>query len=103
MTSSIFEFGRLDYVVNAAGVAMKHQGGAAFAHIEDWQRIIDINLTGTFFVLRAAAKIMLKQEPIMSTIDADPCSVALLSTSAPSRQLLEPPCRPHIPNQSMES
>lgn len=69
MTSSIFEFGRLDYVVNAAGVAMKHQGGAAFAHIEDWQRIIDINLTGTFFVLRAAAKIMLKQEPIMSTID----------------------------------
>ncbi|KAI1638917.1 putative oxidoreductase [Biscogniauxia mediterranea] len=66
------EFGRIDYVVNAAGVAMKHEGGAAFAKTEDWQRIIDINLTGTFFVLRAAAKIMLQQEPILSTIDSRP-------------------------------
>ncbi|KAI0596580.1 putative oxidoreductase [Biscogniauxia sp. FL1348] len=66
------EFGRIDYVVNAAGVAMKHEGGAAFAKTEDWQRIIDINLTGTFFVLRAAAKIMLQQEPILSAIDSRP-------------------------------
>ncbi|KAI1082093.1 putative oxidoreductase [Whalleya microplaca] len=66
------EFGRLDYVVNAAGIAMKHEGGAAFAQTTDWQRIIDINLTGTFFVLRAAAKIMLQQEPILSTIDGRP-------------------------------
>lgn len=62
-------FGRLDYVVNAAGIAMKHQGGAAFAETADWNRILDVNLTGTFFVLRAAAKIMLKQEPIKSSID----------------------------------
>lgn len=65
-------FGRLDYVVNAAGIAMKHQGGAAFAETADWQRILDINLTGTFFVLRAAARIMLKQEPIISSIDGRP-------------------------------
>ena len=62
-------FGRLDYVVNAAGVAMKHEGGAAYVHTEDWKRVLDINLTGTFFVLRAAAKIMLAQEPILSGID----------------------------------
>ncbi|OAL38419.1 hypothetical protein AYO20_02478 [Fonsecaea nubica] len=62
-------FGRLDYVVNAAGVAKKHAGGAAFATTEDWQRVLDINLTGTFFVLRAAAQIMLKQEPLASSID----------------------------------
>ncbi|KAE8366749.1 hypothetical protein BDV27DRAFT_170541 [Aspergillus caelatus] len=65
-------FGRLDYVVNAAGIAMKHQGGAAFVETSDWQRIVDINLTGTFFVLRAAARIMLTQEPIRSSIDGRP-------------------------------
>ena len=66
------KFGRVDYVVNAAGIAMKHQGGAAFAETRDWQRVVDINLTGTFFVLRAAAKIMLKQERILSSIDGRP-------------------------------
>ena len=66
------KFRRIDYVVNAAGIAMKHAGGAAFAETADWQRILDINLTGSFFVLRAAAKIMLKQEPILSIIDGRP-------------------------------
>lgn len=66
------EFGRLDYVVNAAGIAMKHKGGAAFAETVDWKRVIDINLTGNFFVLRAAARIMLKQDPILSSIDGRP-------------------------------
>ncbi|KAF2106168.1 hypothetical protein BDV96DRAFT_654882 [Lophiotrema nucula] len=66
------EFGRIDYVVNAAGIAIKHQGGAAFAKTSDWQRVLDINITGTFFVLRAAAQVMLKQEPILSSIDGRP-------------------------------
>jgi len=65
-------FGRLDYVINAAGIAMKHEGGAAFVKTEDWQRILDVNITGTFFVLRAAAQIMLKQGPIHSAIDGRP-------------------------------
>ncbi|KAJ4301885.1 hypothetical protein N0V90_003981 [Kalmusia sp. IMI 367209] len=65
-------FGRLDYVVNAAGIAIKHQGGAAFAQTEDWQKVLDINLNGTFFVLRAAAQIMLKQDPILSSINGRP-------------------------------
>ncbi|TDZ13930.1 3-oxoacyl-[acyl-carrier-protein] reductase FabG [Colletotrichum spinosum] len=66
------KFGRLDYVVNAAGIAMKHAGGAAFAKTDDWQRILDVNLNGTFYVLRAAAQIMLKQDPIASSIDGRP-------------------------------
>jgi NAD(P)-dependent dehydrogenase (short-subunit alcohol dehydrogenase family) len=61
--------GRLDYVVNAAGVLATHINGAAFANTEDWSRIMNINVNGTFFVLRAAAQIMLKQEPILSSID----------------------------------
>lgn len=40
-------FGRLDYVVNATGIAMNHEGGTAFAETSDWKRILDINLTGT--------------------------------------------------------
>lgn len=66
------KFGRLDYVVNAAGIAIKHEGGAAFAKTEDWKRVLDININGTFFVLRAAAKIMLGQERILSSIDGRP-------------------------------
>ncbi|KAF2092762.1 3-oxoacyl-reductase [Rhizodiscina lignyota] len=62
-------FGRIDYVVNAAGVAFKHEGGAAFAETKDWKRVLEINLDGTFYVLRAAAKVMLKQDPIKSAID----------------------------------
>ncbi|KAF2021562.1 NAD(P)-binding protein [Aaosphaeria arxii CBS 175.79] len=65
-------FGRLDYVVNAAGIAMKHTGGTAFAKTHDWQKILDVNLNGTFFVLRAAAQIMLKQDPILSSLDGRP-------------------------------
>ncbi|KEF59588.1 uncharacterized protein A1O9_04434 [Exophiala aquamarina CBS 119918] len=65
-------FGRIDYAVNAAGIAMKHPGGAAFARTEDWRRVMEVNVTGTFFVLRAVARIMLKQEPIKSSIDGRP-------------------------------
>ena len=66
------KFGRLDYVVNAAGIAIKHKGGAAFAETSDWKRVLDINLTGAFFVQKAAAQIMLKQDPILSSIDGRP-------------------------------
>ena len=62
-------FGRLDYVVNAAGIVMKHEGGTAYCQTQDWQRVLNINLSGTFYVLRASARIMLAQEPILSSID----------------------------------
>jgi NAD(P)-dependent dehydrogenase (short-subunit alcohol dehydrogenase family) len=53
---------RLDGVVNAAGVA---GGGAVhFLPDEEWERVISINLTGTFRVCRAALAKMLEQEPI---------------------------------------
>ncbi len=56
------EHGRLDAVVTAAGVA-----GGGPAHLVDrdeWQRVLDINLTGTFLVCKHAIAQMLEQEPV---------------------------------------
>jgi NAD(P)-dependent dehydrogenase (short-subunit alcohol dehydrogenase family) len=53
--------GRLDGVVNAAGVA-----GAGPVHLLDlaeWERVLSINLTGTFVVAKAALAQMVAQEP----------------------------------------
>lgn len=54
--------GRLDGVLNAAGVA---GGGPLHLTEEDeWNRIIDINLKGTFLVARAAVTQMLTQDVV---------------------------------------
>ena len=51
--------GRLDGVVHAAGVA----GGGAVHQLEldEWRRVLDVNLTGTFLVVRAALRRMVDQ------------------------------------------
>jgi 3-oxoacyl-[acyl-carrier protein] reductase len=52
---------RLDILVNNAGVG---QNVASVATLTDqeWQRVINVTLTGTFYCCRAAAKIMQNQE-----------------------------------------
>ena len=55
------EYGRVDAVVTAAGVA-----GGGPAHLLDrseWQRVLDINLTGTFLCAKYAIARMLENEP----------------------------------------
>jgi glucose 1-dehydrogenase len=51
--------GRLDILVANAGI----QRDAAFADMSlaDWQRVIDVNLTGQFLCARAAVRCLLKQ------------------------------------------
>jgi len=54
-------FGRIDGVVNSAGVAgggPVHLLGAA-----EWQRVLDVNLTGTFLVAKHVLAAMVGQEP----------------------------------------
>jgi NAD(P)-dependent dehydrogenase (short-subunit alcohol dehydrogenase family) len=54
--------GRLDGVVHAAGIA----GGGAAHQVElaEWQRVLAVNLTGTFLVAKHALGQMLVQDPV---------------------------------------
>ncbi|NLI00042.1 MAG: SDR family oxidoreductase [Chthonomonadales bacterium] len=48
--------GRLDILVNAAGIT--HKAPAIEMALEDWERVLRTNLTGTFLCCQAAARIM---------------------------------------------
>jgi NAD(P)-dependent dehydrogenase (short-subunit alcohol dehydrogenase family) len=59
VSAAIESLGRLDIVVNAAGVA----GGGPVHQLElaEWERVIGINLTGTFLVCKHALRTMMAQ------------------------------------------
>jgi 3-oxoacyl-[acyl-carrier protein] reductase len=61
VTSAVKRFGRIDVLANVAGIALEQP----FLEIsaEDWRRIIDVNLTGTFLVAQAVARQMARQHP----------------------------------------
>jgi NAD(P)-dependent dehydrogenase (short-subunit alcohol dehydrogenase family) len=53
------EHGRIDGVVNAAGVA--GGGPVHMVDIDEWDRVISVNLTGTFLVCKHVVRCMLDQ------------------------------------------
>jgi glucose 1-dehydrogenase len=59
VAGTVEKFGRLDVLVNDAGIEKK----LAFLDypLEEWQKIIAVNLTGPFLCSQAAAKQMIKQ------------------------------------------
>lgn len=57
---AVSEFGRLDGVVNAAGIILR--AGAKDTDDAGWQRVMDVNVNGVFFMCRAAIRQMLKQD-----------------------------------------
>jgi NAD(P)-dependent dehydrogenase (short-subunit alcohol dehydrogenase family) len=60
--AAVREFGRIDGAVTAAGVA---GGGPVHAvPVEEWQRVLDVNLTGTYLVAKHVIAQLLQQEPI---------------------------------------
>jgi 3-oxoacyl-[acyl-carrier protein] reductase len=52
-------FGRLDVLVNNAGIARDNL--VMRMKDEEWDRVIEVNLRGPFFLIRAAARPMLRQ------------------------------------------
>jgi len=59
MTEIANDLGRIDILVNSAGIEKR----ASFLEItpEDWQRQLDVNLSGTFYCTQAAAREMAKR------------------------------------------
>ncbi len=57
--STIERWGSVDIIVNNAGIAQMVP--AEDLSLMDWQRMIDVNLTGVFLCLQAAGKAMIKQ------------------------------------------
>lgn len=56
---AVKEFGRMDILVNAAGIT--HREMAIDVGREDFQKVLDVNLHGTFFMSQAAARQYISQ------------------------------------------
>ncbi len=59
LDETLNRFGRLDVLVNNAGITRDNL--LIRMKDEDWQKVIDTNLTGAFYMTRAASKVMIKQ------------------------------------------
>lgn len=54
------EFGRIDVLINNAGIS-KHVK-AENMKLEDWQKVLDVNLNGVFIMSQAVGQVMIRQQ-----------------------------------------
>jgi 3-oxoacyl-[acyl-carrier protein] reductase len=63
VAATVAQFGRIDLLVNNAGVAPKVRADLLDATEESFDRLFAINLKGPYFLTQLVAKQMLRQEP----------------------------------------
>lgn len=82
------EFGRLDILVNNAGVnTARHRVNIDQFPLEEWERIVKVDLTGTYLVSRAVSRVMIQQRDgriinIASVLGVIPARLQCAFTSA---------------------
>ncbi|MCG8605911.1 3-ketoacyl-ACP reductase [bacterium] len=80
-------FGRLNVLVNNAGVAPKDRKDLLEATTESFERIMKINLEGPYFLTQSVAKWMIQQQKVASDFPACIINISSISASvaSPSR------------------
>lgn len=85
ISETVDAFGRIDVLVNNAGVAPLVRADLLEMTEESFDRVLGINTKGTMFLTQAAAKQMMKQEPggakRGTIINISSCSAEVSSTS----------------------
>src|SRR3954447_14056973 len=56
VAAAVAEFGTIDILINCAGVSQHDP--AELTPVETWDRVLDVNLRGTFLACQAAARVM---------------------------------------------
>jgi NAD(P)-dependent dehydrogenase (short-subunit alcohol dehydrogenase family) len=60
VNTAVKEFGSLEIIVNNAGISALDD--SVTMSLDEWKRVIDVNLTGVFLTARTAAREMIKRE-----------------------------------------
>ena len=75
------EFGRLDLLVNNAGIVPKERVDLLDASVESFDQVMDVNLKGPYFLTQAVASWMIEQRSAASD-DYQPAIINISSISA---------------------
>src|SRR5699024_3996225 len=79
--TTVKEFGKLDIGINNAGIVNNHP--AETYPFEDWVKVINVNLTGTFLMCQSQGKQMIKQGNGGAIINTSSMSSYVVNTTQP--------------------